>query len=151
MKILSSALQHRLGDEAKPLVSRRSAGGFAVWAANSRSSVGRGRTLQLRLQSGYLQYVYGRAGVNFEYRDEARRIPVNIAKLPGLFPRLRPLVIPRGFSYAAVPIWLTRGRMRENTLTSSSLLSVGTAWISDWAVGSWPFTIRDTSGRGTGI
>jgi hypothetical protein len=30
MKILSSALQHRLGDEAKPLVSRRSAGGFAV-------------------------------------------------------------------------------------------------------------------------
>jgi hypothetical protein len=36
-------------------------------------------------------------------KDEARRIAANIAKLPGLFPRLRPLAIPHGFSYAAGP------------------------------------------------
>ena len=60
-------------------------------------------------------------------KDEGRRIAANIAKLPGFFlsehlELFLWLLLPGGMPHPE--------RMRGNTPTSWSLLSVGTAWMS---------------------
>jgi hypothetical protein len=66
----------------------------------------------------------------------ARRIAANIAKLPGFF-LSEHLEL---FLWLLLPGGITQPkRMRGNTLTSSSLPPVGTAWMSDWTVESCTF------------